>query len=889
MYWFRRLFRKQQTERQLDSELRFHLEQRARELVDAGVAPETALRQARIEFGGIEGVKEECRESRRVQLAESFLQDVRYSLRTMRRNPGFTAVAVVTLALGIGANTAIFSVVNGVLLNPLPYPSPEQLVGLHQSKANFENGAISYPNFLDWRNDNRSFSAMAIMRRYSFSLTGLGEAEQVSGVFVSSEFFDLLGIKPVIGRTLRPGEDAVGATPVALINAGLWQGKFGSSPDVLGQGITLDGKIFSIVGVVPASFHLPSQDSRVRDVYVPIGQWNNPFLVKRSAPLGIHGIGRLKPGVTLEQARADMARVTANLAAAYPDVNKGSGASLIPLRKQIVGDVQPFLVVLLAAVGFVLLIACANVANLLLARSTSRTREFAVRVALGASQRRIVRQLLTESILLAAVGGLFGLALAAWGEGALLRNLPTALPRSAEIHFDAHVLVFSILISLLCGVFFGMAPAFKASRSDVLARAKESGQNASRSGHRTQSAFVVAEIAIALVLLMGAGLMIRSLTRLWNIDPGFDPHNILIFSLSLSPSMTMTTAPPETVRATFRYLDDKIASVPGVRAVAPSWGALPLAGDDEALFWLEGQPKPASTNDMNWALSYVVGPDYLKIMRTPLLRGRFFDTHDDDHSPPVAVVDETFAAKFFPNQDPIGKRINLLGGEASDPPVQIIGVVKHVKQWSLDKDEQLLQAQMYRPFLQSPDLGSALAPGSTGFLVRSERDPMAVFDSIRGALRQMNSEQVAYGAQSMEQLISQSLAAQRYAMLLLGGFAVMALLLAGVGIYGVISYVVGQRTQEIGIRMALGAQRHDVLRLVIGSGARLILAGLAIGVAAALALTRMMTTILFGVSASDPLTFSCVAGLLALMALLACYVPARRATRVNPMTALRCE
>jgi len=891
MYWFRRLFRKRQTEHELDSELRFHVDERAAQLAETGVAAEEAHRAARLEFGGMEAIKEECRESRRVHVIETLLQDIRYGLRVTLRSPGFTAVALLTLALGIGANTAIFSVVYGVLLNPLPYSHPEQLVGLHQSKANFENGAISFPNFLDWRTDNRSFSSVAILRRYAFSLTGLGEAEQVNGVFVSSEFFDLLGIRPALGRNLHSGEDTIGAAPVALLSADFWQRKFGSSPDVLGTPITLDGRSFTIVGVVPASFHLPVQGACVCDVFVPIGQWNNPLLSNRSAPLGIHGIGRLKPGLTIEQARADMARVTSNLAAAYPEVNKGTGASLIPLRKQIVGDVQPFLILLLAAVGFVLLIACVNVANLLLARSTARTREFAVRVALGASRGRIVRQLLTESILLAAAGGLLGLALAALGEAALLRSLPAALPRSGEIGVDVHVLIYTMLVSLLSGIIFGLAPALKISRSDVLTRAKEGGPSVSRGRHRTQALFAAIEIATALVLLVGAGLMVRSLTRLWGVDPGFDPRDVLSFTISLPPSMTMTKAPPETIRAAFRELEARIASVPGVQAVAPSWGAMPLRGDDEALFWLEGQTKPATTNDMNWAVSYVVGPDYLKIMRTPLLRGRFLDPHDDERSPPVAVIDETFAAKFFPNQDAIGKRINLAGGDpgAKNPPVEIIGVVKHVKQWSLDKDEKLLQAQMYRPFMQLPDSGMALAPSSTGILVRSASDPVRLFDSIRGALDRTNGELVAYEAESMEQILSQSLAAQRYSMILLGAFAALALLLASVGIYGVISYVVGQRTQEIGIRVALGARRFDILCLVMGHGTRMILSGLVAGVAAALVLTRLMHTLLFEVRATDPLTFVAVAALLVIVALSACYIPARRAARVDPNTALRSE
>jgi predicted permease len=885
MYWFRRLFRQQQSERQLDSELRFHLEQRAAELADAGIAPEEARRRARMEFGGVEGIKEECRESRRVHVIETLFQDIRYGLRMMRRSPGFTVAAIITLALGIGANTAIFSVVNGVLLNPLPYPHPEQLVGMHQSKVNFATGAVSFPNFQDWQKDNRSFSAMAVTRGYGFNLTGMGEAEHVSGLFISSEYFDLLGVKPVIGRTLRAGEDAIGAAPVVLISAGLWQRKLGASPDVLGKSITLEGKRFTIIGVVPAGIPLPAQNNRTRDVYVPIGQWNNPFLARRSAPLGIHGIGRLKPGVTLEQAHADMDHVTANLAAAYPDANKGTGASLIPLRQQIVGDVQPFLLVLLAAVGFVLLIACVNVANLLLARSTARTREFAVRVALGASQFRIMRQLLTESILLAAAGGLAGLALAAWGEGALVRNLPPEMPRAAGISLDAHVLIFAALAALLAGIAFGLAPALKISRPDVVARAKEGSQSLSRARHRTQSAFVVVEIATALVLLVGAGLMMRCLTRLSQVDPGFDSHKLLTFSVSFPPSMLKDS--PGAIRPAFRELENTIASVAGVRAVSLSSGALPLSGDDEALFWMEGQPKPASNNEMNWAVSYVVSSDYLKVMRTPLLRGRFFDSHDDENSPPVAVVDESFVAKFFPHQDPIGRRFNLLNGHSDgDPPVEIIGVVKHVKQWSLDKDGQLLQAQMYRPFMQSKD---TLSLNGSDVVVRTEGEPLAVFNSIRGVLRRMNAEYVAYDAESMEQIISRSVAAQRYSMILLGGFAALALLLASVGIYGVISYVVGQRTQEIGIRLALGAQRGHVLGLVIGDGARLILIGLAAGAVAALALTQLMASLLFGVSPTDPLTFACVAMLLALVALLACYVPARRAARVNPITALRCE
>lgn len=888
MYWLTRLFHKEKTERQLDSELRFHLEARASDYVREGMNADEARRRAQIEFGGMEGIKEECRESRRVHTLEVLLQDARYGLRMMRRNPGFTLVAVLTLTLGIGANTAIFSVVNGVLLNPLPYPHPEQLVTLHESKANFQNGSISYLNFRDWQKENHTFSAMAVSRGYDFSLTGMGDAEQLRGEFVSSDFFPLLGVAPVLGRQLAPGEDEIGAAPVALISEGLWQRKFGSGRDVLGKSLTLDGRSYAIIGVIPAGFDLSIPSFRTSAVYVPIGQYNNPLLPNRSSGLGIHGIGRLKPGVRLEQARADMDRLTRSLAAAYPMLNKGIGASLIPLKEQIVGQIQPFLVVLLAAVGFVLLIACVNVANLLLARSNRRTREFAVRIALGASKNRMVRQLLTESVLLSVVGGGLGLLLATWGTRAMLRTLPEEIPRAGEIGLDGRVLVFTMLVSVFSGILFGLIPALKTSRSDVAARINEGGRSLSRARHRLQNTFVVVELGMALVLLTGAGLMIRCLTRLWNVDPGFDAHNVLTFGISLAPPMMKASAGE--IRAAFRQIDDKLAAFPGIEAVTVSWGAFPLQGDDEQLFWMEGQPKPASPNDMNWTLRYVVDPDYLKVMGTPLLRGRFLESRDDEHSPHVVVIDEAFARKFFPKEDPIGKRINLDDGNGQSQLAQVVGVVKHVKQWGLDTDDkEALQAQMYSPFVQLPDPAMVLSASGTGMAVHSRRAGPALFDSIGNMLHRMNNEQVVFGAQTMEQTIAQSLAARKYSMILLGAFAALALMLASVGLYGVISYVVGQRTFEIGIRMALGARRIHVLRMVLGQGIRLIMVGLATGVAAALALTQLMASLLFGVSSSDPLTFLSVALLLLLVALAACAVPARRAMRVDPIRALRWE
>jgi predicted permease len=815
-----------------------------------------------------------------------FLQDLRYAMRQFVKTPGLTVVVLITIALGVGANTALFSVVNGVLLNPLPYPQPEQLVTLHESKPNFETGSISFPNFRDWRKDNHTFSAMAISRGYAFSLTGAGEAIQLSGEFVSADFFSILGVRPLLGRTFAPGEDEIGANPVAMIDEGLWQRKFASAPDIVGKAMTLDGRGYTIIGVIPASFYFPMGSLATRlEVFVPVGQWKNSLLNTRSAGLGFHGVGRLKPGVTIEQATADMTAVTNNLAAAFPDANKGISAKLIPLKRWVVGGVQPLLLVLLASVGFVLLIACVNVANLLLARSTGRTREFAIRAALGASQSRVLRQLLTESVILALTGGALGLLLAAWGTRAALSVLPTALPRAQEIGLDTRVLLFTLAISLLAGVFFGLAPALKMSPGNLQDTLKESGRGASGTRHRVQGIFVVVEMAMALVLLAGAGLMIRSLTRLWDVDPGFNPGNVLTVGVSLPP--TMMTATPDAIRAAFREVDDKVASIPGVEAVSQAWGAVPMSGDDEQTFWFEDQPKPANENDMNWAIDYIVEPGYLKTMGIPLQRGRFFTDQDNEHSPRVIVVDDVFARKFFPHQDPIGKRIlsNYFAG-----PAQIVGVVAHVKQWGLDTDDtEKLRTQFYIPCMQMPDSFVSMAPSGSAMLVRSAQARTSLLDSIRHATQQISNEIVIFGPQSMDEVIAGSLAERRFSMILLVVFATLALLLASVGIYGVISYVVGQRTHEIGIRMALGARRLDILRLVLNGAGRLAVIGIAVGMVSALGLTRLMAKLLYGVGPSDPLTFVAVPAILISVALLASYLPARRATKVDPMVALRYE
>jgi predicted permease len=725
---------------------------------------------------------------------------------------------------------------------------------------------------------------MAISRGYAFSLTGAGDAVQVNGEFVASDFFSILGVRPLLGRTFAPGEDEIGATPIAVIGEGLWRRKFASAPDFVGKSMTLDGRGYTVIGVIPASFYFPMGGFSARsEVFVPVGQWKNNLLDMRSAGLGFHGIGRLRPGVSIEQAAADMNAVTNGLAAAFPDANKGIGAKLVPLKQWLVGGVQPLLLVLLASVGFVLLIACVNVANLLLARSNGRTREFAIRVAVGASQRRVLRQLLTESVLLALTGGALGLLLAARGTRAALGVLPTALPRAEEVGLDTRVLLFTLAISLLAGVLFGLAPALRMSRAKLQDSLRESGRGLSGPRHRVQSIFVVSEMAMALVLLAGAGLMIRSLARLSNVDAGFDPRNVLTVGVSLPPSMM--SAPPDAIRAFFHVFDHKMASIPGVQAVSQTWGALPMSGDDEQTFWLEGQPRPANENEKNMAIDYIVEPGYLKAMGIPLQRGRFFTEQDNEHTPRVVVVDDVFARKFFPREDPVGKRIlsdNFVGS------AEIVGVVGHVKQWGLDMDDtQKLRAQFYLPCMQMPDGFIAMTPSGSAMIMRS--NAAGLIDSIRHASQQISNELVIFGLQSMDEVIAGSLARRRFSMILLVVFATVALLLASIGIYGVISHLVGQRTHEIGIRMALGARQPDVVRLVLVGAGRLAAIGIAVGLVSALGLTRLMANLLYGVGPNDPLTFLAVPAILISVALLASYLPARRATQVDPMIALRYE
>ena len=823
-------------------------------------------------------------------------QDIRYALRQLHKSPGFATVTVVTLALGIGANTAIFSVVNAVLLNPLPFRDANRIVSMFEETQNFPKGSISYPNFLDWQRDNRSFEAMAAYRGTDGSITGVGQPENVRAQRVSANFFPILGVNPILGRNFTSEEDRRGASPTALISEGLWKRKFASDRNVIGQRLVVAGQPRTIVGVIPASFRLHVFNFRTADVYEAIGEDTDPSFYLRDSYRGMDAIGLLKPGVTHAQARDDMKRVNAGLADAYPNVDGNIKANIIPLKDNIVGDMRPALLVLLGAVGFVLLIACVNVANLLLARSTARQREFSVRAALGAGQIRILRQLLTESVLLSALGGGFGLILAKWGTVAALVAVPETVPRAEEIGLHLPVLLFTISISVLTGIMFGLLPAIRMSRTDISGRLKDSGRAIAGSRSRMQSVLVMGEMAMALVLLVGAGLMCRTLMGLWKVDPGFDPCNVSYFDVTQSPSLV--SQPPDAIHATLRQISATLHSVPGVEAVSMHEGALPMESDNERGFLLEGQEPPTQRpKNIQQTLEYTVEPEYLKTMGIPLLRGRFLTDEDNENAARVVVIDANFAQQYFAGQDPIGKRIRVFELDSDSnqrvlTPLAIVGVVGHVNQWGLAEDaSHPLRAQMYRPILQSEKAElKNLAQGFNVF-VRSQTPlaPGAFFESIRQKLLASNRDMIVYDNESEEEVVARSIASQRFSLILLGAFAGLALLLAGIGIYGVLSYLVGQRTHEIGVRMALGAQRLDVLRMVLQNGVRMTLAGTAIGIVAALGLTQLMASMLFGVRPTDPLTFGLVTVVLCGIALFACYLPARRAAKVDPMAALRYE
>jgi len=815
----------------------------------------------------------------------TFWQDLQYGARLLLKNPGFTIIAVLTLALGIGANTALFSVVNGVLLSPLPYQEPERLVAVYTSRAEFDRGSISYPNLLDWRRDNRSFTQLAGYRGDDFNLTGQGEPERLDTEMVSATFFPLLGVRPVVGRLFTEQEDHLGGAPVALISEGFWKRKFGGAGDVLNKAVELNGSVYTIVGVIPGNFHFQNNNFyEDKDLYVPIGQWKEPLFQDRRAGMGMDAVGRLKTGVTLEQAKADMRSVATHLAEMYPDSNKNSGITLVPLEEIVVGQVRGSLLLLLAAVGFVLLIACANVANLLLARSTGRAKEFAIRAALGAGRGRMVRQLLTESVLLGAGGGAVGLLIAAWGTKAAIKGLPDALPRAEEIHVDGRVLLFTFAASLVAAVLFGLIPASKTARTEIGETLKESGRGGSGARHRAQGVIVAVEMAMALVLLTGAGLMMRSLGKLWAVDPGFDARNVMNFSAAVGEPLGKT---PAEIREALRGYQRVLEGIPGVEAASMTGGATPMSGDSELPLWLDSEAKPATESEMKVSLFYIAQPDYLKVMKLPLKRGRFLEEQDNEMSRFVTVIDEEFAKRFFGDKDPIGRHVNF---DILNLNAEVVGVVGHVKQWGMDENpSNSVQAQCYFALAQLPD--SIMTMLAHGFPAMVRLNPTMVNSvvPIRQALWKVNSQLVIHDAKMMTEIVADSLAEKRFAMMLLGVFAALATVLSCVGIYGVISYIAGQRTQEIGIRMAMGAGRRDILWMMLSEAGRMALVGVGVGLVASFLLTRLMSSMVFGVTAHDPLTFGGVAALLTLIAIGACVVPAQRATRVDPVVALRYE
>ena len=802
-------------------------------------------------------------------------QDIRFAVRMLLKNWSVIAIIVVVLALGIGANTAIFSVVNAALLQPLPYADPDKLVRLSEDSPNVPQMSISYPNFLDWRAQNKIFSGIAALQFRSLNLTGTGEPERLAGRAVSAELFDVLGVKPALGRSFATAEDQPGANPVCMISYGLWQRRFGSDPTLVNKQINLSGASYTVIGVLPASYAFGTPT----DVFVPIGLRADEMKERGSHP-GIYAIARLKPGVTVETARAELIAMAARISEQYG--MKGNSATLTPLREVFVGDIRTTLLILLGAVGFVLAIACANVANLLLTRAATRQKEMAIRTALGAGRLRIVRQLLTESILLALLGGIIGVLLAFWGIDLLRSASAASLPSTAVIKLDGTVLLFTLFVSLLTGIIFGLVPALAAAKTDLHDTLKEGGRSSTAGGRRSwlRNTLVVTEVALSLVLLIGAGLLIKSFVRILNTNPGFKSQNLLTMQLALNAKKDEGGK----VLNFFNDLNGRIAGLPGVESAAFANG-MPLSQTADTSFAIVGRPK-AEPGKQPQTMLYITSPDYLQAMGIRLVKGRFFTAQDTQRSPRVAVIDEAFARTQFPNEEPLG---HYLAGDGKDnPDAEIVGVVAHVKHFGLDAVERV-QPQLYFPFNQAPnDMLPFLAP-RMNLIIRTTADPLNLTAAVRRQVQGMDPNQPVYNVSTMEQTLDQSLVTQRLSMTLLAFLASLALILAAVGIYGVMSYTVTQRSHEIGIRMAIGAQPRDVFKMVIGRGMMLALIGVAFGLVGAFSLTRLMKSMLFAVEPTDPVTFAGIAVLLTSVALAACYVPGRRATRVDPLVALRYE
>ncbi len=873
---------KKQFEQQMTEELRFHLEQQMAANIAAGMSPGEARRQATLKLGAVEGVKESCREERSGSWLESFWADVRYAARMLRKSPGFTIVAVLTLALGIGANTAIFSVVNTVLLQPMPYRQADRLVTIWgENKARgYDLDLVSYPDYLDWKSRNRSFESMGASTDEMYTMTGAGEPAAVIGYAFSPDFFDVLGVPAYLGRTFAPAEDQSGKDRVVVLNYHLWRTQFGGDRSIVGREVTLDGKAYTVIGVMPPSFQYPQSV----ELWTPLTI--SPEFAKDRGARWLRVLARLKPGVSMEQARAEMKTIVASLRVEYPNTNNGYDVNFLSLRQLTSGDVRPALLVLLCAVGLVLLIACANVANLLLSRAVARKREIAVRLALGASRFRMIRQFLTESVLLGLVGGALGLLIAYWGVGALVAMFPTtisnlSIPRVEAIPIDRWVLGFALLASVLTGIVFGLAPALQACRTSPSDSLKESGRSGTAGSHgrRLRNALVVSEVALSLVLLTAAGLMSKSFLRLVQADLGFRPDHLLTLRVLLP------TSKYEKDTQQLAFSNDvlsRIQSLPGVKS-AGTVTFLPLSG-----WWgtrdvsVAGRPADPAVKIPRPVWSSV-SPDYFRAASVPLLKGRTFTDRDNASNRNVAILSATLARELWPNEDPIGKDVSIEGFKDT---WQVVGVVGDIYQLGIGVRQagvtSEVTSEVYVPLAQEP---SPLLC----FAIRTAGDPLGIAKAAQQAVWAVDKDQAISFVESMDQLASETTVLQRANMILLAVFSGLALLLASIGIYGVISYSASQRTHEIGIRIALGARSSDVLRLVIGEGLLLAVVGVAIGIAGAFGLTRFLASMLYGVSSVDPATFVAVPIVLVAVALAACYIPARRAMRVDPMVALRYE
>jgi predicted permease len=818
-----------------------------------------------------------------MEIMSSILHDLKYAFRLLAKSPGFTAVAIITLALGIGATTAIFSVVSGVLLSPLPFPNPSRLVILQEKSSTFPTLSISYPNFLDWQRQQRSFSALAIYRDATFNLAERSGAEVVSARMVSASFCKVLGLSPNLGRSFTAQDNHLGAGRTVILSYRFWQRHFGGSPAILGKLMTMDNEDYAIIGVLPKSFWF----FEPRDVYVPVGIFNREWRTNRKMHDSFSAVGRLRPGVTLGQARADMANVASRLDRQYPEDDAGVGVTASSMPSYVVRDIRPMLVLLLGAVCLVLLIACVNVANLLLSRSTAREKEMAIRAALGAARTRVVRQLLTESVLLAFLGGALGVALAYWGTHSLLAYVPQELPRAQNVGIDLRVLLFVAAVSVITGLLFGLAPAFRSSSIDLHDGLQESSRGTTGGRHALQDGLVIAEVGLALVLLAGAGLTLRTILHLYRVKTGFATSGSLVFEVSL-PRSRYQSGPVD--RAFYREVVARIRSLPGVRGVGAANNMPMTGGDSEIDFYVQGRSKP-QTQNMPWAMFYLTTPGYFHAMDISLLRGRFFTDDDTVKTQSVVVIDDELARKVFHGQNPLGQHI-ILPFEGLEAPREIVGVVHHVRHFGPagQKWTQRLVGAFYMPFAQLPDvLFKGFGAMNLTLVARTSVDPESMIASVKRTVHGIDNSVAINDVHTMGDLLRLSIAAQRLTALLLGLFAALALILAAVGIYGVISYSVTRRTHEIGIRMALGAEKRHVLLWVIGRGMTLALAGLVGGVIVALFATRLLADLLSGVGATDPLTFAIVSVVLLSVALLACFIPARRAASVDPMVALRYE